>query len=389
MLEKRISGPWGRGGRMVFYGKATNGRTGAAICVLLFAMLLAGCGSRPGPETLTTVASPPGSKFVKIFVATNRAREEPDANIFTSNKAQSLNFAEFTIAVPPDHRAGRVEVAGIAGQSGFVVVGQRVLTSASFMDAIRRFEGGKGRQDVTVFVHGFNNNFQESLFRLAQVTADSGIDTPQVLFAWPSQARVSGYVADKEAVTFSRDYLAALLVGLAADANVRRIRLAGHSMGAWLTIETLRSLRLARRDDVIRRTEVALAAPDIDVEVFAQQLKVIGPLTPPMKILVAADDRALRASRLLSSSVARVGAIDVKDPRVQEAVAQARVQVIDISQLSSTDGLGHDRFVYLAGLYPKLAQQPALSNAGVFLLDAAGSLVTAPLQSTLLSGGAD
>ena len=147
--------------------------------------------------------------------------------------------------------------------------------------------------------------------------------------------------------------------------------------------------RVAGRDDVIRRADVVLAAPDIDVEVFSQQLRVVGPLTPPMKILVAKDDRALRVSGLLASSLGRVGAVDIEDSRVQEAVVRARVQVIDISELQSADGLGHDRFVYLAGLYPQLARRPALSHAGVFLLDAAGAIVTAPLHTELLNAAAD
>ncbi|MGE0340236.1 MAG: alpha/beta hydrolase [Xanthobacteraceae bacterium] len=373
---------------MARFGRQVRSIPGPAGSALLLAILLAGCASRPGPEALATVDAPTGAKLVKIFVATNRARETPGSNIFTVRKAQMLNFAEFTIAIPENHRNGRIELAGTSAQTRFAVVEQHSLTGASFIDRVGRFRGRK-RQDVTVFVHGFNNNFQESLFRLAQVTADSGIDTAQILFSWPSHARVTGYVADKESVTYSRDYLAALLTGLAGDPRIGRIRLAAHSMGSWLVAETLRELRLAGKDAVIRRTEIVLAAPDIDVEVFVQQLKVIGPLSPPMKILVAKDDRALEVSGFLASSIRRVGALDVEDSRVKEAVLRARVQVIDISELSSADGLGHDRFVYLAGIYPNLTRHPPLARAGVFLLDTAGALVTAPAHADLVLAGPD
>lgn len=373
---------------MVRFCRQARSAAASIVPGLLLAAVVAGCAARPGPEALATVSAPEGSKLVKIFVATNRARETPESNIFTTRKAQMLNFAEFTIAVPENHRDGRIELLGTSAQTKFVVVDQHALTGASFLDRLGRL-AGKKRQDVTIFVHGFNNNFQESLFRLAQVSADSGIDTAQILFSWPSHARVTGYVADKESVTYSRDYLAALLTGLAADPRIGRIRLAAHSMGAWLAVETLRQLRLARKDAVIRRIDVVLAAPDVDVEVFSQQLKVVGPLSPPMKILVAKDDRALELSGFLASSIRRVGALDVEDPRVKEAVLRARVQVIDISELSSSDGLGHDRFVYLAGLYPRLAHRPGLSHAGVFLLDTAGALVTAPVHAGILQAGPD
>lgn len=46
-------------------------------------------------------------------------------------------------------------------------------------------------------------------------------------------------------------------------------------MGAWLTVEALRQLRLARNDAAINRLNVILAAPDIDVDVFRSQMEVI------------------------------------------------------------------------------------------------------------------
>ncbi len=73
-------------------------------------------------------------------------------------------------------------------------------------------------------------------------------------------------------------------------------------MGAWVTVEALRQLRLAHNDATINRLNVVLAAPDIDVDVFSSQMDVIGPLSPPMTVLVSRDDIAL--------SIAKLGASD-------------------------------------------------------------------------------
>ncbi len=91
-----------------------------------------------------------------------------------------------------------------------------------------------GKRDVIVFVHGYNENFQEALFRLAGMSADAQIDATPILFSWPSLGALSGYVADKDSVTYSRDYLVQTLTMLASDPRIGKITVLGHSMGGWL-----------------------------------------------------------------------------------------------------------------------------------------------------------
>jgi len=78
---------------------------------------------------------------------------------------------------------------------------------------------------------------------MAQMVADANIDGVPIVFAWPSEGRETGYVADKDAAAFSRDQLAALLTTLARKPGFGRVDVLGHSMGGWLTMEALRQLR--------------------------------------------------------------------------------------------------------------------------------------------------
>ena len=219
---------------------------------------------------------------------------------------------------------------------------------------------------------------------MAQMTADAGVDATPILFAWPSEGALSGYVADKDAVTFSRDQLVDILGMLAHKETQGLITLVGHSMGGWLTTEAVRQLRLTGKDAVIRRLHVVLAAPDIDVDVFGAQLAVIGPLHPPMTILVSKDDRALKVSEFLSTERQRLGRIDVTDPKVMEATRQANVQVIDISDIEASDSFRHNRFVGLAALYPKLSGRDGtgdtrnIRQAGAFVFNSAGAVLSSP-----------
>jgi len=142
---------------------------------------------------------------------------------------------------------------------------------------------------------------------------------------------------------------------------------------------------LSRQDATLKRRRVVLAAPDIDLDVFREQLAVIGPRSPPMTVLVAPDDRALSLSRLVADEHERVGALDVRDPRVAEAARKANVQVIDISSLEAADMFKHERFLQLAALYPKLSAQGAsgqsgLRQAGAFVFNAVGATVSTPFS---------
>jgi len=335
----------------------------------------------------------PGAKTVTVYVATTRARQIPDSNIFTSDRVREPNYAAFTISIPPGHQPGQIEwpVNGPNPSYAFATVDQSLLDKAAFERGIARPASGKS-VNTLIFVHGFNNNFQESLYRLAQITADTKFAGAPVLFAWPSEAKTTGYLADKDAVTASRDQLVALIAATAKGTN-GRVTLLAHSMGSWLTMEALRQLRLTGRSNVIAKLEVILAAPDIDVDVFRSQLEVLGPLDPPMTLLVARDDIALAISRRLADQRIRVGAVDIDDPRVQEAALKAHLRIVDISDVASADRLGHSRFVTLAAYYPRLASAQLqgtgdLKETGAFVFNTVGATLASPfnLAGSIIAG---
>jgi esterase/lipase superfamily enzyme len=154
-------------------------------------------------------------------------------------------------------------------------------------------------------------------------------------------------------------------------------------MGGLVTADALRQLRIERQDRVIARLRrVILAAPDIDVDVFRAQLQTIGPLSPPMTLLVSKDDKALEFSNFIGGSRARIGALDIENPAVREAALKAKVQVVDISTLPSRDRMNHSRFAALAELYPRLQRQPASERekSGIFVIDANSATVARPYE---------
>ncbi|BDA84651.1 hypothetical protein Sa4125_21930 [Aureimonas sp. SA4125] len=352
--------------------------------LLLLGVVIGGCASRPGSlELAPTAGAVPGATPVIVLVATDRAPDGVQQVGYGSGRA-SLRYEELTISIPPGHEPGNIEWSGETARDAsksFVVTGRRTLDEAAFKQTIAMRIGTKGTAGL--FAHGYNYTLTEAVFRVAQLSMDAPSVTVPILFSWPSEAAVTGYVADRDAAAYARDDLAHVLEILGGIRTEGTIALAGHSMGAWLVMETVRQLRLEGRDELIARFEVALAAPDIDVDVFRSQLAVVGPLDPPLTILVSKDDRALDASRRLTGGRLRVGAADIGDPSLEVIARRQGVRVVDISSVAASDAARHDRFVRFAMLQASETTQEGsplgrVGKVGAFVFNAAGAAVASP-----------
>ncbi|MCQ0969522.1 alpha/beta hydrolase [Paracoccus sp. TK19116] len=309
--------------------------------LLTISMGLAACAPRAELSLMNppVSAGPEEAERFDMVAVTTRARQTPTSNIFTTNRSFEPNHALFEIVSSSDREPG--DMGGSETVSGLAVERQAIITSRRAL--LDQIADRPVPRKVSVFVHGFNLNFPEAVMRTAQLSADDVIDGYPVLFAWPSEARLQGYLHDRDAVLVSRDALVQLLIDLVEDRRLNEVDILAHSMGAFLTVEAMRQLRLTGRGDVLDQLSVTLAGPDIDTDVFAAQMAVIGPMRRPVKILVAPDDRALMLSGRLSGD-ARLGALDVTDRRVRDNSAKYNIAIVDISELPTTDGLRHARY---------------------------------------------
>ncbi|MHC1753739.1 alpha/beta hydrolase [Humidesulfovibrio sp.] len=365
------------------------------VILAVVATLLGACGVRPGPELLSPVPPPANqTRQVNMVVATNREPDLKAPGNFGEGRSDKLSFARYVISVPPDHKQASIEFSSrrpVDPETSFATLAYEPLPGG--LGDLAKAVGGATANateeipyngKVLVFVHGYNTNYAESVLRMAQLVADNpAYGSLPVLFAWPSDGAMPGYVADKDAVTFSRDQLAQVLTDLAEDPRNREITLAAHSMGGWLTMETLRQLRLSGKGAVLNRLDnVLLAAPDIDLDVFRAQAKAVGRLDPPITVLTSPDDKALRFSYRLGGDRERVGGLDVRDPRIEELANAYGVQIIDISGMAATDGLNHDKYIgaaaSLKGLLKPKNSESAFRKAGAFVMDAMAAALETP-----------
>ncbi len=329
-----------------------------------------------------------------MLVATTRAPSDDLGVAFTGERGSTLSFADIAVSVPPDRPVGSIQwpsrTPGDPARD-FVVTRLEPLQRADLRPWFKAHSHGKRR--VLVFVHGFNTRFDASVFRYAQFIADTDAALVPVLFSWPSRGRITDYVYDRESANFSRSDLAYVLESAARSPDVDEVVLFAHSMGAWLAVEALRELALRDGRVPAKITNVVLASPDLDIDVFERQLGDFGPKRPRIVIFTARNDHALGLSRLIAGQVTRVGAVDVTNPAYAERLRQADgVVVVDLTALEGGDSLNHSAFatqpdmVRLIGARLAAGQrmndpiQPVQQVGG-----AIGTVVAAPI--TILAGG--
>lgn len=272
------------------------------------ALLAAGCGG-PGRGLLVAVPdAAEGRKRTILAVTTRSPAAEPPGQLFSGERGDGARFASLTLSLPPDRTPGEAPADADSPDPArhIVLVSARDLDPAGFAAQVRA--AGSGRRRALVFTHGYNTSFDAAVIRLAQIAEDTGFKGLPVLFSWPSRGGVTDYGYDKDSANYSRDAMENLLATLAREPSIEGIDIFAHSMGNWLTMETLRQLAIAGdRRTLGRLGTIVLAAPDVDMDVFRTQVARLGPLTAHMTVYASKDDYALQISRRLFGGKIRAG----------------------------------------------------------------------------------
>jgi esterase/lipase superfamily enzyme len=338
-----------------------------------------------------------------MLVATTRARTNP-AEMFSGDRGPGLEFADIVVSIPPVHQKGQVESPHqIPGDptTEFVTLNADYNDRTQALATFRRLVRRTPKRQVLVFVHGYNNRFEDAVFRLAQIVHDyrAEADVAPILFSWPSKANPLAYGYDRESSDYSRDALEDGLRFLAKDPEVGEITVFAHSMGNWVTLEALRQMALRDGRVAEKIRHVVLAAPDVAVSVALEQIAAMGPRTrrPHFFLFASADDRALAISRALHSDQ-RLGAID-PDQEWKSRLKSEGIWAYNLTTASSGDITRHGRIfealpqvVALAGLMLS-SRQPVTDvrvspgdkitgitvGAAAAVGQAAGTVLSAPL----------
>lgn len=298
---------------------------------------------RPLDAPIMVDEAPSNYAVMRVFYATDRrpSGQLTAAKYYSGLRATSETLSQGTldVSIPRDHHMGEIERPSIF-RLEFHEDPQKhvVLLSVSpkpenqfFRELSTRVDGSAGKE-AFVFVHGYDNSFEQAAWRTAQLAYDLGFDGAPILYTWPSRGTLSGYAADEATIEWTTPHLQKFLEKVAAQSHATTIHLIAHSMGNRALARALAGIAAEHSAALPMFKQVFLAAPDIDVDVFRQLAAVFPSAAGHVTLYASSRDQALAASKRFHQ-YARAG-----DSQIITIVP--RVDTIDATAVD-TGLLGH------------------------------------------------
>lgn len=210
------------------------------------------------------------------------------------------------------------------------------------------------RNEIVLFVHGFNNDFEYAAGTAAELWHFLGREHVQVLYTWPAgRGGARGYNYDRESGEFTVYHLKRTIERLATTPGVEKLHLVAHSRGTDVLTTAVRELIFEYRDTgratapLLNIENVILAAPDLDLDVTLQRLASdhLNEDVGDVVFYTFSEDKAIGFSSKLFRSKRRMGQLNVGDVAEHRKGALAAVEGLAFIDLEEApDSLGHGYF---------------------------------------------
>jgi esterase/lipase superfamily enzyme len=276
--------------------------SGSAVNWLLWLLLgggAVGAAGVGGHQVVQRVAK--GPDVYHAWYATNRVRKD---GVYTSDLGDKLQFGTCKVAIPRSHELGSIGSGRIArawqrlrtgADDALHIVNSSEWSEADFLKAAKFALRRQGGRRILVYIHGFNNTFEEAVIRAAQIGFDLKVDGITAAFCWASKGQMLGYAADEDTARLSEDHLAEFLALLHSNFPHYTIDILAHSMGNRILMGVLQSLKNPALTDA-RFGQIFLAAPDVDARYFEKVANLYPTVSRRTTLYVCARDVALLGS---------------------------------------------------------------------------------------------
>jgi len=220
------------------------------------------------------------------------------------------------------------------------------------------------QKDVVIFVHGFNNTYEDAALSLTELWHFSGRAGVPLFYTWAAgNSGLLSYFVDRESGEFSIFHLKETIKMIASMPEVKHIHLIAHSRGTDVLTTALRELIIAQRakgnnpQKTLKIKNLILAAPDLDFGVVSQRLiaEKFGLAFGQITVYMNKGDSALNISQYLMSGT-RFGRIDTENLTKDEKSVFAQVKNVNFIEVESVSGLiGHAYFRENPGVLSDIA----------------------------------
>jgi esterase/lipase superfamily enzyme len=238
---------------------------------------------------------------ITTYYATNR--ERTGKSNYGSNRAPRLEYGRVDISIPTSRQPGELPLPTLwklevtpDPNKHFIVKNIQPLKDDAARAELRSALGSTETKSVLIFVHGFNTAFTDAALRAAQLARDLPFGGLTLFFSWPSFGNTRSYFRDEEMAQLSEPSFNQMLDDIAA-LGATEVYLIVHSMGSRVVTNALK----ARPNRAVPNiSELLLAAPDINEQIFREQ---IVPALAAMghtrrTIYASSNDVALKASNI-------------------------------------------------------------------------------------------
>ncbi len=282
------------------------------------------------------------TRQIQVYLATNRKtarKAEACSNrYFTVEFDDVVNFGICPVSVPRRHNIGALDDTEdrSANRNTYFRMGSyEPIPGQKFFQKV----GGLPGKEVMLFVHGFNVQFKEAVYRAAQIAYDAKFQGPVVLYTWPAGSRGGFLDSIRVDATYRQNQKnAAKTIPLMADfidqlsKQGKTVHLMVHSMGHQIALPALESLVQKGRSKIVG--ELVLNAPDFPAREFKRITPTLRQAARRITLYCSPGDNALVASENVNGN-----------KRIGQCMRVSGVDVINVNEVDAPTlgigGLGH------------------------------------------------
>lgn len=297
---------------------------------------------QPAPPPSEEDPAPEEYHTVDVYYGTDRKPTAADTPSNRYGKARHregpMEYGRTTISIPKDHRMGIVERPkwyklefSEDPEKHVVILELEKMDGATFFAQVGATAGETRLNEALLFVHGFNVSFDEAVRRTGQIAFDLDFGGVALSYSWPSQGALGAYTVDEGNAMWSVPHLSQFLMDLQERTDIGKIHVIAHSMGTRVLTYALANARDEGFD--LDLNNVILAAPDIDADIFKDQiLPKITEASDTLTMYASSEDAALKVSRSIHGN-SRLGLSGEETMTVLEGMDTVDASGIDTSML--------------------------------------------------------